>query len=145
MRVHTSTVLGLHAIGALAALNATESASRLVIANDRLYASVNKSMGGIDLLSLDGQNLLGTQNYSADTGLGPYLDCYCTPSGSYTPGSVDPTYKLFQGVDSAGTQWGGMLMSEVYPSTGQLLEQYWFLRESTVARMPLTCKALADI
>jgi hypothetical protein len=40
----------------LAALNATETSSELIIANDRLYASVNKSTGSVETLTLDGQN-----------------------------------------------------------------------------------------
>lgn len=118
-------------------LNATQDAHALVIANDRLYASVNKSTGVMDTLTLDGQNLLGTKEYNEVTpggnaagqnGIGPYLDCYCVPSGSYTPGKY-ATFKLYNGNDSTGVQYGGVVMSEVYPLTGQVLEQYWFLRE----------------
>lgn len=126
--------------GAQAALNATEDWDRLTLANDRLYASMNKSTGAIDLLALDGQDLLGAQNYeeptpggatgSGNSGIGPYLDCYCTPEGAYTPGSIDPRYQLLFGNDSTGDRWGGIIMSETYPSTNQTLEQYWFLRES---------------
>ena len=50
-----------------ALLNATEDAKALVIANDRLYASVNKSTGIMDILTLDGQNLLGTKEYNEVT------------------------------------------------------------------------------
>lgn len=112
----------------VAALNATEDELQLVISNERLYAAVNKSTGAIDHLSLDGQNLLGTTT-STPSGVGPYLDCYCIPSGSYTPGSIDPKYQLINGVDSSNTSYGGIVMSETYPPTGQTLEQYWFLRE----------------
>jgi len=115
------------ATGTAAFLNATEDPTRLVIANDRLYAAVNRSTGAIDELSLDGQDLLGPQVGS--TGIGPYLDCYCTPSGFYTPGSIAPKYKVIKGVDATNTPYGGIVMSETYPPTGQLLEQYWFLRE----------------
>ncbi|KAK4952414.1 hypothetical protein LTR10_009220 [Elasticomyces elasticus] len=122
-----------------AALYATETADRLILENDRLYVSVNKSTGAIDHLSLEGQDLLGTQDYvtptpggatgSGNSGIGPYLDCYCTPEGSYTPGSIDPTYQLLHGNDSTDTAYGGVVMSEIYPGTGQVLEQYWFLRD----------------
>lgn len=121
-----------------AVLNATEDAKALVVANDRLYASVNKSTGIMDVLSLDGQNLLGTKEYNEVTpggnaagqnGIGPYLDCYCVPAGSYTPGKY-AMFKLFSGDDSTGVPYGGIVMSEVYPLTGQVLEQYWFLRET---------------
>ncbi|PSN61322.1 rhamnogalacturonan lyase [Corynespora cassiicola Philippines] len=107
---------------AWAILNATEDASRLVISNDRLYAAVDKRTGAINALTLDGQNMLGT-------GTGPYLDCYCTPSGFYTPGRNGATFKLFKGNDSTGTSYGGISMGETYAPTGQRLEQYWFLRD----------------
>lgn len=112
---------------AAAVLNATENANSAVISNSRLYVAVNKKRGSINVLRLDGQNLLGTEN--GDTGVGPYLDCYCTPSGFYTPGRNGATYKLIKGRDSTGTEYGGVVMGETYPSTGQRLEQYWFLRD----------------
>ncbi|KAH8596229.1 polysaccharide lyase family 4 protein [Bisporella sp. PMI_857] len=108
-------------------LNATENTTQLTLSNSRLSATVSKAGGAITSLTLDGQNLLGTR--SGSTGIGPYLDCYCTPSGFYTPGSIAPSYKLITGTDSTNTAYGGIIMSEVYPPTGQLLEQYWFLRE----------------
>jgi len=113
--------------GATALLNATETTTQLTLANDRLLATVSKAGGYISTLTLDGQDLLGPK--SGSTGIGPYLDCYCTPSGFYTPGSIAPKYKLIQGVDSTNTPYGGVVMSEVYPPTGQMMEQYWFLRE----------------
>ena len=114
--------------GASASFNATETSDRLTLANGRLYASLDKSIGAIDLLSLDGQDLLGER--TGNQGIGPYLDCYCTPSGFYTPGRIDPSYKLLTGNDTKGEPWGGIVMSETYPATGQVLEQYWFLRSS---------------
>ncbi|AEO64931.1 polysaccharide lyase family 4 protein [Thermothielavioides terrestris NRRL 8126] len=108
-------------------LTVNETSHSVEIANDRLVFSVNKSIGAIDVLTLDGQDLLGSR--ASAFGIGPYLDCYCVPSGSYTPGSIDPTYKVFQGVDASHVKYGGVVMSEVYPPTGQLLEQYWFLRD----------------
>lgn len=139
MAAKTVLLLNLCGVSALAALHATEGTGRLTLANDRLFASVNKSTGAIDLLSLDGQDLLGSKKYekptpggatgSGNSGIGPYLDCYCTPNGSYTPGSIDPKYKLLKGIDQRHTPWGGIVMSETYPPTGQILEQYWFLRD----------------
>ncbi|KAH8819823.1 family 4 polysaccharide lyase [Xylogone sp. PMI_703] len=133
------SILSLLPYGTNAFLNATETSAELIIQNDRLYAAVNKSTGVMQHLALDKQDLLGTLNYemptpggatgSGNSGIGPYLDCYCIPSGSYTPGSIDPKYKLIQGVDSTGTAYGGIVMSETYPPTGQTLEQYWFLRD----------------
>ncbi|ORY59706.1 polysaccharide lyase family 4 protein [Pseudomassariella vexata] len=120
-------------------LIANESSEVLFLANDRLVTAVNKTIGAVDLLTLDGQDLLGSTGYIPVTpggssgngqyGIGPYLDCYCIPSGSYTPGFLNSTYKLFKGVDSTNVSYGGIVMSEVYPPTGQILEQYWFLRD----------------
>lgn len=113
--------------GVAAILQATEDRTKLVLANSRFYAAVSKSTGVINELSLDGQNLLGVATGSI--GIGPYLDYYCIPSGFYQPGSIAPVFKLLKGVDSTGTAWGGIVMGETYPPTGQLLEQYWFLRD----------------
>lgn len=131
--------LSFHIITANAVLTTTDNSTRLTIANDRLYASVNKSIGYIDRLRLDGQDLLGSANYvapvpggstgSGNNGIGPYLDCYCVPSGTYTPGGIAPRFQLINGTDSTGTKYGGIVMGETYPKTGQVLEQYWFLRE----------------
>lgn len=108
---------------ALALLNATEDEFAIILANDRLYASLNKSTGFVDGLYLDGQDLLGTKEYNEETPganaagqNGVFnLDCYCVPSGSYVPGGIDPYFKLFTGNDSSGTPYGGMVMGEVYP------------------------------
>jgi rhamnogalacturonan endolyase len=128
-------------------LSANETATYLQLENERLFVSVNKTIGGIDTLVFDGQDLLGSRAYIPYTpggssgngqyGIGPYLDCYCIPatgpsstgSGSYTPGSVDPTYELFHGSDLNNVSYGGVMMSEVYPPTGLVLQQYWFLRD----------------
>ncbi|KAI0152972.1 polysaccharide lyase family 4 protein [Xylariaceae sp. FL1272] len=131
--------LGLLVSAVSSTLFTNESSGALFVGNDRLVYAVNKSTGAIDYLTLDGQDLLGSQNYIPNTpggssgngksGIGPYLDCYCIPSGTYTPGSVNATYTLYQDVDSLGTSWGGIVMSELYPPTGQLFESYWFLRD----------------
>ena len=78
-----STLLGL----GQCFLNATETTTQYVLANDRFSAAVNRSTGAIQNLVLDGQDLLGTPNFvtptpggatgSGNSGLGPYLDCYC--------------------------------------------------------------------
>ncbi|KAI2473029.1 polysaccharide lyase family 4 protein [Annulohypoxylon bovei var. microspora] len=111
---------------AYAKVVATENGTTLVIQNDRLFTRVNKASGAMDAIFLDGQNLLGTP--SGSTGLF-YLDCYCTPSGFWTPGSSHPTYELYAGTDSTGTSYAGIRMSDTYTPTGQVLEQYWFLRD----------------
>lgn len=115
------------AVVAQATLKASESNLTLTLANDRLHAVVDKTSGAIINLTLSGQNLLGTPNGS--TGIGPYLDCSCTPEGFWTPGSSSPKYSLLTGTDSTGTPWGGIIMGDTYPSTNQTLEQYWFLRD----------------
>lgn len=109
--VRTLVTLSLLVTKALALLNATETPTELIISNSRLYASVNKSFGAIWKLTLDGQDLLGPK--SGSTGIGPYLDCYCIPSGFYTPGSINPKYQLIKGVDSTNTPYGGIVLSEV--------------------------------
>jgi rhamnogalacturonan endolyase len=79
----------------------------------------------------------------------PSSDCYCTPAGKfrlskasldhltdrnsrvvgfYTPGKYSK-YRLIQGTDSSNIAYGGIVMSDTHPTTGQLMEQYWFLRD----------------
>lgn len=120
-------------------LTANQTDTYLLLANDRLTAAVNKSSGAVFYLTLDGQDLLGTKATAVVTpggatgngvsGVGPYLDCYCTPKGAYTPGADDATYALHEGVDARNVSYGGISMSQVYAPTGLLLEQYWFLRD----------------
>ncbi|USP81226.1 polysaccharide lyase family 4 protein [Curvularia clavata] len=128
MRIISATVTLTLCIETWAFLNASQNNRSLTIANDRLVASVSKTKGYVNVLTLDGQNLLGTEG--DNTGVGPYLDCYCTPSGFWTPGrGKNVQYQLFNGTDSTGTPYGGISMGETYAPTGQRLEQYWFLRE----------------
>jgi rhamnogalacturonan endolyase len=47
----------------------------------------------------------------------------------HTPGALNATYKLITGADSTGSKYGGAVMSEIFPSNGQVMEQYWFLKE----------------
>jgi rhamnogalacturonan endolyase len=127
----TTTSLGLTAAwatAATAALNIVESDSTITLANDRLTTILNRSNGKMVEVYLDGQDLLGPA--SGSTGVGPYLDCYCIPSGFYTPGSTGaPDMKVVQGTDSTGTKYGGMIMTDTYTPTGQQFQQYWFLRD----------------
>lgn len=115
-----------------AALIANETSTALIISNARLFASLNKSTGAIDTLRLDGQDLLGSPaQLSGGTNRRGrlYLDCHCVPSGFYTPGTIAAKYKLIKGTDGNNIPYGGIVLSEVYPPTGQILEQYWFLKE----------------
>ncbi|KAI5919859.1 rhamnogalacturonate lyase [Camillea tinctor] len=112
---------------AYAKLIASEDSAQLIIENDRLHTRVDKATGKMDVLELDGQDLLGAT--SGSTGVF-YLDCYCTPAGFWTPGTTSPTFELYTGTDSTGTDYGGIRMSDTYTATGQVLEQYWFLRDN---------------
>ncbi|KAI1387385.1 polysaccharide lyase family 4 protein [Hypoxylon trugodes] len=105
-----------------AVLTATETSSQYILKNDDLSVAVSKSSGQLTQLSLGKQDLLGSG------GKGPYLDCSCVPSGFWSPGST-AKFKLIKDVDSTGTAYGGVVMSDTYSSTNQTLEQYWFLRE----------------
>ncbi|KAF9884626.1 hypothetical protein FE257_001448 [Aspergillus nanangensis] len=122
--------LGLALAGATiaaAALNVSQSDSSITLGNDRLTAIFSKDAGRVVDLYLDGQDLLGPA--SGSTGVGPYLDCYCVPSGFYTAGSTDPRMEVVEGTDSTGTNYAGVIMNDTYPGTGQQFQQYWFLRD----------------
>ncbi|KAJ5970095.1 Glycoside hydrolase-type carbohydrate-binding [Penicillium vulpinum] len=126
MRV--SLLAAFAAVAATAtALHVAENQTHITLANDRLTAVLRKSVGQIVDLALDGQDLLGAQ--SGSTGIGPYLDCYCIPSGFYTAGATSPSMEIVQGTDSTGTKYGGMILSDTYTPTGQQFQQYWFLRD----------------
>ncbi|KAB5595921.1 Rhamnogalacturonate lyase [Ceratobasidium theobromae] len=107
---------------ATATLVLSETSSTFTLQNDRLKTTVAKPSGIITAVTLDGTSLLGK-------GQGLYLDCYCTPSGFYVPGSTSPTLELLNGTDSTGTKWGGIALRETYKPTGQVFEQLWFLRD----------------
>ncbi|OGE47697.1 hypothetical protein PENARI_c038G00418 [Penicillium arizonense] len=126
MRTSVVTVLSAWAATATA-LHVAENQTYITLGNDRLTAVLKKSVGQIVDLSLDGQDLLGPQ--SGSTGIGPYLDCYCIPSGFYTAGATTPSMEVVQGIDSTGTKYGGMILTDTYTPTGQQFQQYWFLRD----------------
>jgi rhamnogalacturonan endolyase len=101
----------------------TETETTLVLSNDRLYMSLQKSPATPLTLTLYGQDLLGT-------GKGPYVDCHCVPSGSWVPGNKGTaTYTLIKDIESTGTPYAGIVMQDTYASTNQSIEQYWLLRE----------------
>ncbi|CAG8305805.1 unnamed protein product [Penicillium nalgiovense] len=125
--MRASLLAAFAAATAATALHVAENQTYITLANDRLTAVLQKSAGQIVDLTLDGQDLLGTQ--SGSTGIGPYLDCYCTPSGFYTAGATSPSMEVVQGTDSTGTKYGGMILSDTYTPTGQKFQQYWFLRD----------------
>ncbi|KAI0104107.1 rhamnogalacturonate lyase [Nemania sp. FL0031] len=107
-------------------LNSTETSSQFVLQNDRLYVAVDKGNGQVVDVVLDKQDLLGP--VSGNTGKGPYVDCSCIPSGAWTPGGT-AKFQLINGIDSTGTPFGGVRMSDTYAATNQSIEQWWFLRE----------------
>lgn len=121
------STLSVWASLASAALNVSETDSKITLANDRLTAIFTKSKGRVEDLYLDGQDLLGPQ--SGSSGVGPYLDCYCTPSGFYTAGSTNPVLEIVNGTDSTGTKYAGVILNDTYTPTGQQFQQYWFLRD----------------
>ncbi|CAI7630683.1 unnamed protein product [Penicillium glandicola] len=126
--MRASLVTALTGLAAAAtALHVAENQTYITLSNDRLTAVLQKSVGQIVDLTLDGQDLLGAQ--SGSTGIGPYLDCYCIPSGFYTAGATSPNMEVVQGIDSTGTKYGGMILSDTYTPTGQQFQQYWFLRD----------------
>jgi rhamnogalacturonan endolyase len=110
-----------------ASLQVAQNESTITLSNGRLAAVWQKSVGQIIDLTLGGQDLLGPQ--SGSTGIGPYLDCYCIPSGFYTAGATTPTMQVVQGVDSTGTSYAGVILNDTYTPTGQQFQQYWFLRD----------------
>ncbi|KAH8655844.1 polysaccharide lyase family 4 protein [Xylariales sp. PMI_506] len=119
---------------ALTALTATQNSTFATIANDRLVASVNKGTGAVTSLHLDGQDLLGPT--SGSYGSGPYLDCNCVPTdvigapALWVPGATNATYDVVSGTDSSGVAYGGIILTDTWPATGQILQQYWFLRDT---------------
>ncbi|KAH8847332.1 hypothetical protein MCOR27_005215 [Pyricularia oryzae] len=106
-----------------AKLDAREQGGKYVLANDRLYTEIDKTNGVMTSVQLDGMDMLGRP--SGSTGQGPYLDCYCTPSGFWTPGTHRPEYAFW----SDNATWAGVRMRDTHQDTGQIMEQYWFIRD----------------
>lgn len=110
-----------------AALHVAQNETTIALGNDRLAAVLDRTTGQIVDLTLYGEDLLGPK--SGSTGIGPYLDCYCIPSGFYTAGSTAPITEVVEGIDSTGTKYGSLILTDTYTPTGQQFQQYWFLRE----------------
>jgi rhamnogalacturonan endolyase len=113
-----------------AKVSITRNGTQLTLANNRLSLGVNTTFGAVTELYLDGQNLLGTLGDDSgwSTGVGPYIDCYCIPSGFWTPGKIQPKYETYTGKDVTGVPYGGIKLSDTHTS-GITLEMFWFLRE----------------
>ncbi|KAE8153201.1 rhamnogalacturonate lyase B [Aspergillus avenaceus] len=121
------TLAATWAAVASATLNVSQDNDTITLSNDRLTTVFAMAKGRVAELYLDGQDLLGPE--SGSSGVGPYLDCYCTPSGFYTAGSTNPRMEVVQGTDSTGTKWAGVILNDTYTPTGQEFQQYWFLRD----------------
>ncbi|EPS45826.1 hypothetical protein H072_222 [Dactylellina haptotyla CBS 200.50] len=104
------------------AITGAETATNITISNDYLSLYLDKAKGYITKLKLGNQDLLGT-------GQGLYLDCYCIPTGAWTPGGSGATFELFQGKDKLQVPYYGVRMSHDYNNIGEVLSQYWFLRD----------------
>lgn len=104
-----------------ATLTATESSTAITIRNNHFFLELTKASGKIFGLALDGQDLLGTNSK------GLYYDCYCTPSGFYTPGADNVT--LVTGTDTTQTDYAGIIVAHTHKTTGQFFEKYWFVRD----------------
>lgn len=143
MASHTALILSLffllfHVCFATVGIN--ETPGRIDVFNERFRFSVNKSTGFPDRIQLDNVDLLGTLLWEEPvpggptgngySGIGPYLDCYCVleGNGNYAPGSNNAEYYVMKDQDTDRIDWAGVLMSEFHPRSGQLMEQYWFLR-----------------
>ncbi|KAK6215378.1 rhamnogalacturonate lyase C [Colletotrichum tabaci] len=117
-----AATLFCHAV--TARLTTGENGTHFTLANDRLSVVLAKSNGHIVDVALDGQDLLGPLN--GNRGKGPYLDCSCTPSGFWTPGGT-AELQLVNGTDSSGVPYAGLIMSDRFAQTNQMLSQYFFL------------------
>ncbi|KAK2756699.1 hypothetical protein FQN54_005145 [Arachnomyces sp. PD_36] len=119
--------IAFYATSAFAELNLVETDTDITLSNDRLTTKFDKSAGYIVEIYLDEQDLLGEVDGSS--GVGPYLDCHCVPEGFFTPGNTQATLETVSGTDANGTSYGGVIMSDVYPDTGQEFQQYVFMRD----------------
>jgi len=137
---HTTPLLLVFVTLSFALVSVNETPTRIGLSNERLRVSINKKTGFPDVLNLDNVELLGTILWEEPvpggptgngySGIGPYLDCYCVleGNGNYSPGSNNATYRIVKGRDDEQKDWAGVIMSESHPKSGQLMEQYWFLR-----------------
>jgi hypothetical protein len=75
--VQLATIISLGLVpSAQAVLDSIETATHLILRNDRLYAAVRKSSGAMSNLTLDSTDMLGPATGSV--GVGPYLGA-CMP------------------------------------------------------------------
>jgi rhamnogalacturonan endolyase len=119
---------GLGAFIAIAqgAITSGENATHITISTGGLDIALAKSHGRIVDVQLEGQDLLGP--VSGNTGLGPYLDCSCVPTGFWTPGATSKL-QLIRGVDSTDTEYAGVIMSDTHAASNLTLTQYLFMRD----------------
>lgn len=107
-------------------ITSNENATHITLSNSGLDVALAKSHGRIVDVLLEGQDLLGP--VSGSSGLGPYLDCSCVPTGFWTPGATSKL-QLIEGVDSTDTEYAGVIMSDTHAASNLTLTQYLFMRD----------------
>ncbi|KAI8804405.1 rhamnogalacturonan lyase [Cladochytrium replicatum] len=127
--IFTLFLLGI-ATSVQAKVTVTSTSTAVTIANDRVTFAYRKATGDLYNVALDGTNLLGT--YTKTDGRG-YLVCYCVidqPKGYWTVGGdpITTTYDSITGTDSAGIQFGGVVISQTI-FTNQTFQHFHFLRD----------------
>lgn len=145
MNLICSSTLAILISGVHAFVNVGRSPSLVSLQNDRLFVLLETNRGVITNVTLDGANLLG-QPTAPHNAIGPYLDTYGI-RGNFAPGS-QANYSTFQGVDTTGVAYVGMVMSEAISeakagAVGETMEQYWFLRDGVslfTPPPPLRCE-----
>ncbi|KAI8904533.1 galactose mutarotase-like domain-containing protein [Powellomyces hirtus] len=112
-----------------ARIKAEETQNGIHISNDRVAFTINKRIGNINEVSLDGVNLLGPKK--GNTGQ-VYLTCNCVEgrkANQWIVGSNgNATYELVQGQDAGDTSYADVL-AQVHFWTGQSFYFWWFLRD----------------
>lgn len=109
-----------------ATLSTNDNATHIALETEGLEVVLSKANGRIVDVWLEGQDLLGP--VSGNTGLGPYLDCSCVPTGFWTPGGTSKL-RLITGTDATDTKYAGIVMSDTHAPTNLTLSQYLFLRD----------------
>ncbi|KAG0146650.1 hypothetical protein CROQUDRAFT_62650 [Cronartium quercuum f. sp. fusiforme G11] len=127
------SILWVLAPATQAAVTVTQHPKSIILQNSRLYISLATSTGFITTVTLDGVDMLG-KAAPGFVSAGPYMDYVGnTQQTNLVPGRY-AKYSIFQGKDSTGVSYGGMVLSQTMTredagAEGQLLEQYWFLRD----------------
>lgn len=93
---------------------ASDNPTNVTLGNDRVTFILNKTAGLIDHVYFDGVNILGDP-VDDSSAIGPYVDAYFPPkSDQYQPsGGPGETYEVVKGKDSDGTDYGGMIYTQI--------------------------------